>query len=226
MGLVKSDAVELENYTSSTRSGPATALTEQISGGSTQSAHSSKLLHMLALSDQAIVSGSNFLTSMVLARGLTLAEFGRYSLLWMAILFGSNIQMSLIIAPMMSIGPVQRRLSDKSYIGSILTFQFAFTIGLTILLALLIAVLRFTGDSVDSSWVIPILVANLGFQLQDFARRTFFYQKRLLAAVTNDCISYLGQLCAIGISLKLHTLSVKNVLWINALTSLAAIAVA
>jgi O-antigen/teichoic acid export membrane protein len=203
---------------------PVSATADQEASVTARTKSSSRLLHMLALSDQAIVSGSNFLTSMVLARGLSLAEFGRYSLLWMAVLFGSNIQMSLIIAPMMSIGPIQRLIGDKSFVGSILTFQLIFAAGLTALFAIGIGALHLTGNSIDASWVIPILLANIAFQLQDFTRRAFFYQKRLIAAVASDCISYLGQLGVIGIFfLKLHRLSVSNVLWINAITSLAAI---
>lgn len=228
MELVKSNSVELEDYAVPNAATPesAQAALEQGNDSSQQSARTSRSLHILALSDQAIVSGANFLTSMVLARGLTLSEFGRYSLLWMAVLFGANIQMSLIIAPMMSIGPIQRRLSEKSYLGSILTFQLVFALGLTTLLAVTLGVLRVAGNSIDSSWIIPILATNIAFQLQDFVRRTFFYQNRLFAAVSNDCISYIGQLAVIGIFMRLHMLSVKNILWINALTSLVAILVA
>src|SRR5271163_675420 len=105
---------------------------------------SSRPIHLFALTDQAIVSGSNFITTMILARGLSLAEFGKYSLLWMFILFGVNIQMASIIAPMMSIGPIQRRMSEGSYLGSILSFQIVFAAAFTLLIAGCIGVLHFT----------------------------------------------------------------------------------
>ena len=60
-----------------------------------------------ALADQAMVSGVNFLTAILLARYLGIEEFGRFTLAWMAVLIAYSIQYAMIIAPMMSIGPKQ-----------------------------------------------------------------------------------------------------------------------
>ena len=62
-----------------------------------------------ALADQAMVSGVNFLTAILLARYLGIEEFGRFALAWMVVLFIVNIQYAMIIAPMMSIDPEKRR---------------------------------------------------------------------------------------------------------------------
>ncbi len=40
-----------------------------------------------ALADQVMVSGVNFLTGILLARGLGIEEFGRFTLAWMVVLF-------------------------------------------------------------------------------------------------------------------------------------------
>src|SRR3546814_10183528 len=58
-----------------------------------------------ALADQVMVSGSNFLMTVFLARYLGLEEFGRFALAWMAVLFAAGIHYALVAAPMMSIGP-------------------------------------------------------------------------------------------------------------------------
>jgi len=60
-----------------------------------------------ALADQGIVSGTSFLTNLMLARFMGLHEFGIFVLAWMSVLFVNSLQTSLIIAPMMSIGPKQ-----------------------------------------------------------------------------------------------------------------------
>ena len=60
-----------------------------------------------ALTDQAMVSGVNFLTGIVLARYLGIEEFGRFTLAWMAVLLVNSLQSGLIVQPMMSIGPKQ-----------------------------------------------------------------------------------------------------------------------
>src|SRR3954469_24362439 len=63
-----------------------------------------------ALADQALISGMNFGTSVLLARTLGLEQFGVFSLGWLAVLFVNSLQMSLVISPMISIGP---KLEDE-----------------------------------------------------------------------------------------------------------------
>ena len=56
-----------------------------------------------ALVDQALVSGSNFLTNIVLARMVGIEAFGAFTFAWMAVLFMNGFQNALIVAPMMSV---------------------------------------------------------------------------------------------------------------------------
>ncbi len=60
-----------------------------------------------ALADQAMVSGVNFLTGILLARYLGIEAFGQFMLAWMLVLLVNTLQYALVIAPMMSIGPKQ-----------------------------------------------------------------------------------------------------------------------
>src|ERR1700679_2383760 len=60
-----------------------------------------------ALSDQALVSGANFLTFALLARALGVSEFGVFALSWAMVLLANSVQMALIVSPMMSVGPKQ-----------------------------------------------------------------------------------------------------------------------
>ena len=57
-----------------------------------------------ALTDQSVVSATNFLTNVMLARFMGLREFGVFALAWMSVLFVNSLQSALMIAPMMSIG--------------------------------------------------------------------------------------------------------------------------
>ena len=45
-----------------------------------------------ALGDQALVSGMNFMTNVLLARLLGMKEFGIFTLAWMAVLFFNSLQ--------------------------------------------------------------------------------------------------------------------------------------
>src|ERR1035441_1529748 len=71
------------------------------------------------LGDQAIVSGTNFFTSVMLARFMGLREFGIFALAWMSVLFVNSLQSALIVAPMMSIGPKQEEKDRPSYFGAV-----------------------------------------------------------------------------------------------------------
>ncbi len=45
-----------------------------------------------ALADQTMVSGVNFMTGILIARYLGVTEFGRFTLVWMAVLFVNSLQ--------------------------------------------------------------------------------------------------------------------------------------
>jgi O-antigen/teichoic acid export membrane protein len=186
----------------------------------------SGLKHLFVIGDQAIVSGSNFLTSIALARGLSLSDFGQYSLIWMSVLFGINIQLALITSPMMSVGPLQRRFSQATYLGSVGVQQLLFTTASSLLLAVLLLFLCHGIGVLPVPLMLPLIVANLAYQLQDFGRRTLFYLDRPFAAALNDGISYLGQLGLIALYFFRHHLTVAIALWVTGLTSLAALLVA
>lgn len=79
-----------------------------------------------ALADQVIVSGFNFLTSLLLARILGIEEFGRYALAWTVVLFVQGIQYSTISSTMLSIGPKHDPPAARAYFGAIFVHQAIF----------------------------------------------------------------------------------------------------
>ena len=187
----------------------------------------SRTFHLnITLCDQALVSGVNFLTGVLLARFMGIAEFGRFSLLWMLVLFFSSFQYAMIISPMMSIGPKQNPDAQNAYFGAVLVQQISFLIVNALLLIALLPV----ADHCFPNWHLhgltgPIIAATLAYQAQEFLRRYCYTRKRLPAALLNDAISYLGQL---GLLLALffsgHA-DTAQVLWMIALSSLAAVGV-
>ena len=58
----------------------------------------------MAVTDQALFSGANFLLSMLMARRLSAAEYGAYSLAYSVFLFLSALHKALFIEPMMIFG--------------------------------------------------------------------------------------------------------------------------
>lgn len=172
------------------------------------------------LFDQALVSGTNFLTNLLLARYLGLSEFGRFSLAWMVILFLNCVQLALVVSPMMSIGPKYEEGSASAYYSSVLVQQVCLTLGMAALLTLGLTV----SGVAFATWKLATLVAPLvavviAFQLQEFVRRYFFTRGRAGLAFANDAVSYLGQLGLLVGLAHYTTLDSAEALWIVAVTS-------
>ncbi len=179
-----------------------------------------------ALADQALVSGVNFLTGIILARFLGIAEFGIFSFAWMAVLFINNQQASIIISPMMSIGPKQTPSEAPAYFGAVIVQQliFSFLAALMVFLSVKLGGIYFTDWKLDKL-AVPLASALFFFLLQDFLRRYFFTRGKAATAFINDIVSYLGQLLLLGGLTKIYQLDGAIALWIIALTSAVAVIV-
>jgi O-antigen/teichoic acid export membrane protein len=172
------------------------------------------------MADQAMVSGVNFLTGLLLARFLGLEAFGRFTLLWMVIQFLNSLQFSLISAPMMSIGPKQKDADKSAYYNAVLAHQFLFSIATFVI----IYIGSYIVDIFKPEWglyqvALPFALASFFFQNQDFIRRYFFCQNKIKTAFLNDFISYMGQILIIICLFLNFEVLVPHVLWIIAFTS-------
>ena len=151
-----------------------------------------------ALVDQTMVSGVNFLTGILLARYLGIEEFGRFTLVWMSVLFVNSIQYAMISSPMMSIGPKQLEVDTPAYYGAIIVQQIVFS---CVIFVVFFSGVHWSGV-VFPEWeveglALPLAFAALAFQFQDFLRRYFFTRSRAAVAFANDAIRYLGQIAVL-----------------------------
>lgn len=177
-----------------------------------------------ALADQAMVSGVNFLTGILFARYLGIEEFGRFTLVWMAVLFVNSIQMAMISSPMMSIGPKQAEEDSSMYYGAVTLHQLFFASFSSLILYIGVRVTSF----ISPMWhiehlALPLATVGFFFQTQDFLRRYFFSRERQVAAFVNDAISYLGQIGVLVILFSVTSLDTASVLWVIAITSAIAV---
>ncbi|MGH1418876.1 MAG: lipopolysaccharide biosynthesis protein [Hyphomicrobiaceae bacterium] len=76
-----------------------------------------------ALVDQALVSGTSFLTAIILARFLGAEEFGRYVLAWFAVYLAQNVQGVLISAPLMTLSVQWNDRDRRAAFGTVFTHQ-------------------------------------------------------------------------------------------------------
>jgi O-antigen/teichoic acid export membrane protein len=147
------------------------------------------------LADQAMVSGVNFLVSILIAKFLGIETFGIFTLLWMSVLFVQSIQSAIIITPMMSIGPKQCPNERARYFGVVITQQIFFSIASSIVLylAVILSGQFFPQWNIVEYGSLLVITVFLS-QNQDFVRRLYFIEGKVVAAFFNDAICYGGRL--------------------------------
>lgn len=174
-----------------------------------------------ALTDQGIISITNFSTSILIARGLGVKNYGIYVLAYSLIQFFSGIQTSLIVQPMNILGTSKSTNEWETYYNSTLVLQ--------IILALLCGLLFIFG----SFFYIPFqelayltafaIVCN---QIQEFIRRTLYLSGNIKLAVLNDAVCYIGQIIMILILFLFDSITLSNAIFVVGFSSLLAVLIA
>ncbi len=181
---------------------------------------------MAALVDQAVVSGANFTTNILLARALGLSEYGVFALAWMVVLFANSLQYAFVITPMVSIGPKQYQAERPLYYGAVLAQAVGF--------ALLASLMVFAGVRLCAAYFpawkagplsLPIAGATFAYLLQDFLRRYFFTTGQSRYALRSDAISYLSQIPILILMTRGSSVSTNAILWVIGATSFAGFSV-
>jgi O-antigen/teichoic acid export membrane protein len=178
-----------------------------------------------ALADQAVVSASNFLTNVMLARFMGLREFGIFVLAWMSVVFVNSLQMALVVAPMMSIGPKQAESDRPRYFGAVVFQELALVSSCFLLVfAAVKTSSRYFGHANLAELALPLAVAAFAYQMQDFLRRYFFSTRQSGKALADDALSYLPQLPILFTLHRAGHLNSATALWVMAGTSLVGLA--
>ena len=180
-----------------------------------------------ALADQGMVSASNFLTGILLARYLGIGEFGRFTLVWLVAEFFHSIQHALIIVPMMSMGPKQAASKKRKYFGAVMAQQACLAVVVTVVLLFgAIATAPLAPEWHLERLALPLSCAVFTFQTQNFLRRYFFTQTRGLAAFLCDMIRYPGQVMILVWLFHGQDMDTVDALWVITAASGIASAVA
>lgn len=174
-----------------------------------------------ALTDQAVVSATNFLTNVMLARFMGLREFGVFALAWMSVLFVNSLQTALIVAPMMSVGPKQEEKDRPSYFGAVV---FQELVLVCCCFVLVFAALKFSSIFFPQAdlqrLALPLAVSAFAYQMQDFIRRYFFATRQSRRAFADDALSYFTQLPILFFLHRAGHLNTASALWVMAGTSI------
>ena len=162
-----------------------------------------------ALLDQAVVSATNFLSGILIARSLDAASLAAYSLAVTTVFGLFTIHRALIAQPLNILGvqeSVQRRWGR---------FENMIRVQLWVLPATSLA-LGLVGWAFFPRIVLisGAMVYVALFCLQEIMRRYYYTDGQIVRAFPGDVLAYVGQLLVLGLAWLTQILSVDRVLWL------------
>jgi O-antigen/teichoic acid export membrane protein len=178
-----------------------------------------------AVGDQALIAASNFCTMIFVAKALGLELFGRFTLVYSALLFANIFQVALITQPHNVLGTAREGDDYRRYTTSTLLFQFLL-IALEAALALGAAGVAYYGGYPTTALLFSLIPAIAGWQLQEFVRRVLYTEGRYFDAFWNDVLSYGGQAVLVGallLSSQFHIGGRDN--WLTGVTAMYVLAI-
>src|ERR1017187_1001182 len=93
---------------------------------------------LLALTDQGLLSGSNFFIAILLARWLSRDGYGAYAMGFSIFMLLSGFHNAFFLEPMSVFGPESYSRCRTGYVKKLLRFHFVLTFGLSMLVVVAI----------------------------------------------------------------------------------------
>jgi len=152
----------------------------------------------LAAVDQGIISFSNFLATLVLARNISPTELGIYGVGFTFLRLIRAIQEGLIIQPLNTFGAAQSHREFKGYLSSTGVIQLILACGSAGGIALTGWILTQLGNDTAGPGVFALWPAFLFMQLQEFIRRSLYTRERIFDATLNTGITNFGRISLIA----------------------------
>jgi O-antigen/teichoic acid export membrane protein len=178
----------------------------------------------LTLLDQALISGSSAFASILLARILTVSDYGAYAIAISVFLFLSSIHNALLLEPLGVFGSSSYRSTLRTYFVSGFLINCGLCCGISLFLALMVAPYRLlTGNVIVSSalWGMcaAYLIPTLTFWL---CRRLAYLQVRPDIALLGSSVYAFIILTVLYTSRRAHWLSPVSAFAIQGAGALAA----
>ncbi len=178
--------------------------------------------------DQSLVSASNFVTGIILVRGLGLVDFGKFTVAYVLLLLANSIQLSFISSPMITLGSLCSSGDERTrFVRGVFGVQLVFcAIAASATVATVVVYLTVDRTGIPSGFILPFAASVALFLMQDWIRRYYFTVGKAATSVWNDAVSYVGQVVVLCILWAAHRLTINTAFWTIAVTSGLAFAVA
>lgn len=156
--------------------------------------------HIWGFASQVIVSGANFLTTLIILQTQGLGNFGKFSICFIVIVISRNFLTGIFLVPMSTIAPKLRHPSAASYRGFLALNVLVFAISSS---ALLLFAFLTIGQTIGPQWLsvvaLPLAVANFASVGAEYVRRYLFVYERPEIACGTEAIRYSTQIIALAI---------------------------
>jgi O-antigen/teichoic acid export membrane protein len=166
----------------------------------------------LAVLDQGLFSGANFLVPLVLARWLTPTDYGAFAVVYASYLMLAAFHTALLTEPMLVFGTGKYGCSFGRYLGLLLRAHVGMAVVFAIGLGLVALVLRGVASGSISAALLGITVAGPFQLLVWIVRGAFYVQGQPALAATGS-----------GVYLLLCMLSLYGLWSVNALSVITAL---
>jgi O-antigen/teichoic acid export membrane protein len=150
----------------------------------------------LAGVDQGLISVTNFLASIVLARGLTPTQFGAYGVGFLLLHFARSVQDGLVVQPMTALAPSMQGADRRRYFTGSGIEQGALALVGAAGCAGLGAMLTIAGNPIAGPTLFALWFPVLFAQSQEFVRRVFYTEERVILAVVTTAVASVVRLGA------------------------------
>ncbi|TVQ67112.1 MAG: hypothetical protein EA360_03260 [Balneolaceae bacterium] len=168
----------------------------------------------LILLDQAVFSGTSFLVTILLARTLSLEDFGVYAGLVLVLYLITSLISAFVVQPL------QVNLPSSFYKIDYLSFTFWFQLALSTFLITwipLLLMLPFDLIAQHKDLALPAILISAGFVMHDYYRKRFLAEDRVTDTFLLDLQLMAAHLLAAGYLLIAGSASLVPVLFLLAL---------
>jgi O-antigen/teichoic acid export membrane protein len=165
----------------------------------------------LALIDQAVVSATNFCTSLLIARVCGKAELGIYMLAWTVTMLVNEVLTAVILTPYNVISPTFDAAQQVRYRGSMVLHQLALSAVCSVcLICAAMQMVRFP-DSTGLGRLLGLLAGLIVVLVfREFARRMYFAHLQMRTAVITDAVGSFLQLSLIAWMIRYRILNAPS----------------
>jgi len=168
------------------------------------------------VADQVIISGSNFLLMLVVARSLDPALFGIFGIYYLVLMLMVSVQFGIISSPHNVIGQHLRGQNYRDFSRSVAHAQRLFTI-IILILGLFTIIVAISNSLAQTKTLAMFFLTLTSYLAQDFYRRILHTERRQRDAAMVDILGFGGQALAVTLLWMLGILtSVLTVLLVMA----------